>query len=181
VNRSGAYNPNDTLTGEYTGEKFYQTGPDALQRRWWINTVGTKWRLMTGQPFTGEWWGDGYLHPPVWVEYFDNSIWSPNMGSWDAGNQEWDSTGGQVLLFDILPWAVGFRPTGCRVTHNLGDIGKTCSVDVKSGDGAVSYGSANPYVSGEEIVLTCSDDIGRLYVSNETDGTDFSVSNIEFA
>jgi hypothetical protein len=180
VNRSGAYNPNGVLTGDYTGEKYYQTGPDALQRRWWINTVGDKWRLMTGVPFTGEWWDDGYLYPAPWVEYFDDAIWSPNMGSWDDPNQEWDSLAGQIILFDILPWAVGYRPTLCRVTHNL-DIGKDCGVQVKDGTGALTYGSEVPYISEYEIDLVCTDDIGRLYVYNNTDGTDFSVTNIEFA
>ena len=181
VNRSGAYNPNDVLTGEYTGEKYYQTGPDALQRRWWMSTTGDKWRLLTGAAFTYETAdGSGYLiYTEPWVAYFDDAIWSPNMGSWDDPNQEWDSTGAQILLFDILPWVTGFRPTKCRISHNL-NIAKTCVVRVTNSSGGTNFGIDTSYVSDDEIALVCTDDIGRLYAYNNTDATDFSVTNIEF-
>ncbi len=65
-NREGAYNPNYVLTGAYTGEKYYQTGPDAAQRRWWINVTGDKWRLLTGDIFGSEYYDSwGWVFAPL--------------------------------------------------------------------------------------------------------------------
>lgn len=89
--RSGAYNPNGTLEGQYTGEKFYQTGPAAGQKRWWINTIGTKWRLLTGLPYGWEVRDEnGYwVYMPIWTEYSDPSLWTPNNVTWQAGDGFW--------------------------------------------------------------------------------------------
>lgn len=109
VFRSGAYNPNSVLTGEYTGEKFYQTGPDALQRRWWINTTGSKWRLLTGEPFGSEWTdGDGYVYyAPYWVEYSDPSYWTPLNVTWQEAGYwltDFNTEGSLTVLGD---WPAG--------------------------------------------------------------------------
>lgn len=92
VNRSGAYNPNTVLTGEFTGEKYYQTGPDATQRRWWMNTTGDKWRLLTGDIYGFEWTDvDGYILTPNSVHSFggssgsaiqDNDQYTPYTDTW---------------------------------------------------------------------------------------------------
>ena len=85
VFRSGAYNPNGVLTGEYTGEKFYQTGPAAEQRRWWINTTGSKWRLLTGEPYLYEYQdADGYWIDPLRIigETSDGLVANVSVGDW---------------------------------------------------------------------------------------------------
>lgn len=44
VHRTGAYNPNGTLTGNFVGEKFYQSDIAA----WWQYVSGQEWRLIAG-------------------------------------------------------------------------------------------------------------------------------------
>jgi hypothetical protein len=44
VHRTGTYNPNGTLTGNFVGEKFYQSDIAA----WWQYVTGQEWRLIAG-------------------------------------------------------------------------------------------------------------------------------------
>ena len=69
--RQGNYNPNTILTGEFNGEKFWQTGPAANQKRWWINAGGgDRWRLMSGDLYGYEYRdSEGFIiAPPQWAE-----------------------------------------------------------------------------------------------------------------
>lgn len=71
--RQGNYNPNNVLTGDFPGEKFWQSGPAADQKRWWINAYGNKWRLMTGDIYGAEYRdGEGFIIAPVGWEYVDD-------------------------------------------------------------------------------------------------------------
>ena len=45
--RSGAFNPNGTLTQDYFGEKFYQTDLEL----WWKSVTASEWRLIVGEIF----------------------------------------------------------------------------------------------------------------------------------
>ena len=119
IYRSGAYNPNDTLTGEFTGEKFYQTGPAEGQKRWWICTTGTKWRLLTGAAYTYEVQDDdGYWRfMPIWTEITDPSYWGDKSNVvYDEANGWWvaanNSTG---YLYATGAWYVGERWHDLRV------------------------------------------------------------------
>jgi len=64
---SGGYNPNGVFTGNFNGEKFWQTGPAADQKRWWINAGGgNKWRLMTGDIYGNEYRDEeGFIIKPI--------------------------------------------------------------------------------------------------------------------
>jgi hypothetical protein len=66
VFRQVAYNPNGVLTADFNGEKFWQTGPAADQKRWWINAGATnKWRLLTGDLYGNEYRdAEGFIFPP---------------------------------------------------------------------------------------------------------------------
>lgn len=66
--RTIGYNPNGVLAGAYPGEKVYETGSAACQKRWWLFNEGTKWRLLAGDMCSWEFQdGDGYIR----VAYFD--------------------------------------------------------------------------------------------------------------
>lgn len=70
VFRQANYNPNNILTGDFNGEKFWQTGPASDQKRWWINAGGgNKWRLLTGDIYGDEYRDEeGFIiKPPGWT------------------------------------------------------------------------------------------------------------------
>ena len=121
-----------------------------------------------------------------WVSYFDDTYWNIDTdGTWDVGNQEWDSAapdGENDILLNLIElgtWVNGFRPTKLRITHDaspplsfvrLWDIGRNLQI-----------GSANNYVSGAEITLTFgAADIQYLDFQQASDESAYSVTNIEF-
>lgn len=70
--RSVSSNPNGVLTARYPGEKIYQSGPAAAQRRWFKSTDGTKWRLVAGATYGTEYFdADDYLVTPVTAVILD--------------------------------------------------------------------------------------------------------------
>lgn len=102
----GAYNPNTVLTGTFNGEKFWQTGPAADQKRWWINAGGgDKWRLMTGDIYGNEYRdAEGFIiAPPGWVRvaaYTDGN--GPDaLCEYDGEIFTSESDEGNLLRFDV--------------------------------------------------------------------------------
>lgn len=63
--RSGAFNPNGTLTQDYFGEKFYQTD---LQL-WWKSVTASEWRLIVGEILTID-----PVFSPVVGTYFNGTL-----------------------------------------------------------------------------------------------------------
>jgi hypothetical protein len=175
--RSGAFNPNGTLTGNYTGEKFYQTGPALEQRRWWINTTGSRWRLLTGRPYTGEVldeWGF-WSYIPNWVNYSDPSYWTIEQGSggltWDEENQWW--TTGLNCVASMRPlggWEVGKRWVDFYIM--VMDNGFSLGFSIQdTGDNQLDVDNwgVPTYVSEEVRTLTWGAlDFGRIYFDNRT-------------
>jgi hypothetical protein len=87
--RTITVNPNGVYTAVYPGEKVYQSGPAAGERRWWKNTTGTKWRLIAGAMYGSEYLNaDGYVVTPAVIVPGSNIT----VGAWSGWN------GGAVAL-----------------------------------------------------------------------------------
>lgn len=113
---------------------------------------------------------------PPWVQYFDNSDWTPYSGSATWVTDHWESVGAATIeLTPIGTWANGYRPTKCRVAHNKTTLN---TVTIMDATGVTVYGQATSYVSGAWIPLTCTGDIGRFDADNSVS---FNITNIEFA
>jgi hypothetical protein len=83
--RSGAYMPHGVLTGSYTGEKFYQTGPTECYRRWFVNVGSTSWKLLAGALCGSEYYDDdGFIVVPSERWLIPTSDIS--LGNWTALN-----------------------------------------------------------------------------------------------
>jgi len=129
---------------------------------------------------------------PQWVQIFDNTDWVVGdtgfhlggAGSWDAGNQEWDSDDGGgafgVSAVELLPlggWEVGYRPSKIRITFT-----GIANLDLYFRDTAFQYlvTEGQTITSGQELDITFSgNDIRSLLVWSFTENP-FSVTNIEF-
>ena len=95
--RSIVVNPNGTYTAVYPGEKVYQSGPSAGERRWWKNTTGTKWRLIAGDMYGSEYRdGDDYVMPSVSVKIVPGS--NITVGDWTG----WDGVGAAPADFSLV-------------------------------------------------------------------------------
>lgn len=80
--RSITVNPNGLYTAAYPGEKIYQSGPAAGERRWWMSTTGIKWRLIAGALYgTESWDADGY--PVHGSEYLVPNLDPDDISNWD--------------------------------------------------------------------------------------------------
>ena len=114
-----------------------------------------------------------------WEVHLDDTNWTGTIGTWGSG--VWTSSGGQILLQEAGTWVEGYRPTKVKVTHTL-DVSKDLQLRVRNSDGTVTYGTNSDYTSDAELNLTYSPDgdIGRLYATNMTDTTNFTVTNIQF-
>lgn len=117
INRSGAFNPNGVIPGLYIGEKFYQTGPAAGQRRWWMYTndtglilTGDRWRLIAGSKYGNEWEDDdGFIwYVPNWVERSDPSYWTAVNATWQPAQGYWLTTFNTLGSLTVNgTWAAG--------------------------------------------------------------------------
>lgn len=88
--RTVEYNPNGVIAGLYPGEKIYETGADACQKRWWLFNESTKWRLLAGEKCSWEIYdGDGYIQSP--------NFWEP-WGSAICDNNDW----GYIMFWDHI-------------------------------------------------------------------------------
>lgn len=175
IYRSGAYNPNGVLTGAYTGEKFYQTGPANEQKRWWQNTVSSKWRLLSGSMILEESLDeDEYvLHIPKWQDYSDESYWTPTDCTWDAVNEWWVGSASSVRL-TAGALLSGIRPKDIQIV-----VMNESSIDGNNGvnivwDGGSTGRACNSYWNDVPIPTTDLD--GDLdYI-----GLDCSIEEVHF-
>jgi hypothetical protein len=88
-----------------------------------------------------------------------------------------------LRLNDAGTWTVGWRPTSCKIIFTNeagGSYGPMASVKISDGAGEVNvYGSVSNYVSGQEIPLTCTGDIGHFNMLG-TYAAGFFVTSIQF-
>jgi len=119
-----------------------------------------------------------------WVDYFIDSYWNADQGSWNAGLSKWASTvlpggGGLCRLYlDVLgDWFEDFRPPKMKITLDVEwqiDSLKLLDVD----DNII--GEASDFSSPVTVDLDFSGcgDIARLEI--EQLDSEFNVSNIQF-
>jgi hypothetical protein len=115
---------------------------------------------------------------PSWVSYFDDNYWEINdNGTWQAGDNEWASSGGgELALLSIGTWVEGYRPTQIRITFT-----GVPNVSFTLGDGTHTISSAGSYSSGVAQDITfVGNDIATLDMG-QTDNDPFQVTNIEFS
>ena len=109
---SGDYNPNGVFTGNFNGEKFWQSGPAADQKRWWINAGGgNKWRLMTGDIYGNEYRdAEGFIMapPPEWSEV------APSEGEYYLFSVK--EFGSEIYAVSTYTWAM--LQGGCLLKFN---------------------------------------------------------------
>lgn len=124
---------------------------------------------------------------PGWTAYFNDTKWVVGgnfpYGSWDVGNQEWDTAydgraNDTIGLTPIGGWEVGYRPSKIRVAHN----GTLSGLWVRDTNlNIIYYSLTATYATGVEISLTFTTfDIDELILWKVGPGNDFSVTNIEF-
>lgn len=118
------YNPNDSLTPLFTGEKVYQSGPAGCER-WWksFNDIDPYWDIITGLPCGSEVYKDiGWLFdllvPDVlicWQQYFIPALWDLIRGTWDGNSY----TDGSFVILEatVGTWQEDFRPILMRITR----------------------------------------------------------------
>jgi hypothetical protein len=114
-------------------------------------------------------------------EYLDDSYWeTQGVGSWDAGNNEWDSqsvsTWNECLIYPVGTWDIGFRPSSITVEFTGGTAGE---IEVTVSDQSASIGTAF-ISSGESISLDFSRDQDIESIDFWCDYDSFSVTNIIF-
>jgi len=112
--------------------------------------------------------------------YFDNTYWTPNIGSWDGS--KWlpgARAPGQITLQVLGDWAEDLRPKNIIVTYSGGSGAPWLSVE---GTSAVIC-SVDPYTSGANAALdfSLSYNICRLFFyENGGGGTTDNITNIQF-
>lgn len=99
--RSITTNPNGTYAAAYPGEKMYQSGPAAGQRRWWKSTTGTKWRLIAGALYGNEYLdSEGYVVTPAKI--VPSSDVSVPAGEWLGYDITTNTFGAGAASFSML-------------------------------------------------------------------------------
>jgi len=112
--------------------------------------------------------------------YFDNDYWNiSGVGSWDEGNQEWDSAvygaGNYIFLSESSDWNEGFRPSHVIITA---DTAEPLYIVVKD---TISYtlDSTFTLTSGVPVSLTFGgNDLKSITVACLAES--FSITNIVF-
>ena len=101
--------------------------------------------------------------PPqgAWVgTYFNNTRWTSISPAWWI-TDHWSSSGAEVVISAIGGWQIDYRPTKIRVFFT-GEA--TQAMSLRNSTGGVTFVSDNAYVSGRELDLNLTSNIGRLYL-----------------
>lgn len=116
----------------------------------------------------------------TWIDCTDNSFWTASSGYWNASGEYWNDSPADMRLTPKYgaTWHLGFRPTKVRVTCDVGS--PPLRVSVGTYTAGYEFGNEDNYISGTELDLVCTEDIGRIniYASGYTSGT--QVHKIEF-
>lgn len=92
--RTVSYNPDKLLVPSYPGEKVYQNGSAACQKRWFINTESNgldRWRLLAGELCDWEYYDDGYIKD-AYLDYYGDTA----DGYVKYANANWNTCRGAV-------------------------------------------------------------------------------------
>ncbi len=74
----------------------------------------------------------------------------------------WESYFGDYTLVPTSTWANGYRPTKVRLTYNSSVPLELFSV--RDATGTMIFGETSGYLSGQELDLNCTSDIGQLCI-----------------
>ncbi len=136
------------------------------------NIQKNKWDSSKSKWDTGE---------EQWDQHFDNTEWvetAPGAGFWNGTQWEAENQGPfwGIILDDIATWAVGYRPTKCRITFiGVASIGSLAIQD----DAAGTLAGVSNYVSLNEITLTFGANDGFKITASGPPSV-FYITNIEF-
>jgi hypothetical protein len=116
----------------------------------------------------------------AWVQKFDNTYWTAMIGSWDAVNSEWDSSGDSLVLEVVGTWANNYNPSKVRITFTS----TITELDTAGYNASGGYIWTESISAGTptEINLTppLTADIHYLDVFDISGLNTFIVTNIEF-
>lgn len=122
-NRTIDYNPNETLTPLYAGEKIYQSGPAGCER-WWKSFDDTNlyWDIITGSPCANEAYFDiGWTYPILKSSLSEQTV----TYFWDAYNAgsgtPWPTNPSNMIDGSTATWAVhqGTGSAGDQVCNSI--------------------------------------------------------------
>ena len=121
-----------------------------------------------------------------WQQKFNDTFWYADFGSWDSGNQEWDSefsggdTAAQIMGDGMGGWEVGYRPTKIRVTFT-GSAG-TYDLYIIDDDDNYLYETAiaAPGIIEANLDWSAGFDIISILIEKAGENEPCSITNIEF-